>query len=102
MLERAVDLVKEVKKPLTDDLKKEWEEVANNIDDCYGYVLRTLNDPKSDAVNLYTVLTILIRINEDLSNRIARIDILTKTIENIDNIIKKEMGDYIKSIGKEN
>lgn len=102
MLERAIDLVKEVKKPLTDDLKKEWEEVANNINDCYSYVLRTLNDPKSDAVNLYTVLTILIRINEDLSNRIARIDILTKTIENIDNIIKKEMGGYIKSIGKEN
>ena len=65
-------------------------------------MLRTLNDPKSDAVNLYTVLTILIRINEDLSNRIARIDILTKTIENIDNIIKKEMSDYVKSIGKEN
>ena len=102
MLERAIDLVKEVKKPLTDDLKKEWEEVANNIKDSYDYMLRTLNDPKSDAVNLYTVLTILIRINEDLSNRIARIDILTKTIENIDNIIKKEMSDYVKSIGKEN
>ena len=102
MLERSIDLVKGVKKPLTDNLKKEWEEVANNIDDRYGYVLRTLNDPKSDAINLYTVLTVLIRINEDLSNRIARIDILTKTIENIDNIIKKEMSDYIKSIGKEN
>lgn len=102
MLERAIDLVKGVKKPLTDNLKKEWEEVANNIDDRYDYVLRTLNDPKSDAVNLYTVLTILIRINEDLSNRIARIDILTKTIENIDNVIKKEISDYIKSIGKEN
>lgn len=100
MLERSVDLVKKVKKPLTKDLKKEWEEVTHNIEDSYDYVLRILNDPKSDAKELYTALTILIRINEDLSNSIARIDILTKSIENIDNIIKKEMSNYIKSIGE--
>lgn len=102
MLERAIDLVKGVKKPLTDNLKKEWEEVTHNIEDSYDYILRTLNDPRSDAKDLYTALVILTRINDDLNNSITRIDILTKTIENIDNIVKKEMSDYIKSIGKEN
>lgn len=100
MLERAVDLVKKVKKPLADDLKKEWVEVTHNIEDSYDYVLRILNDPKSDAKELYTALTILIRINEDLSNSIARIDILTKSVENIDKIIKNEVNGYIKSIGE--
>ena len=100
MLERAVDLVKEVKKPLTDDLKKEWVEVTHNIEDSYDYILRTLNDPRSDAKDLYTALVILTRINDDLNNSIARIDILTKSIENIEKIIKKEVGNYIKSIGE--
>lgn len=100
MLERAVDLVKEVKKPLTDDLKKEWVEVAHNIEDSYDYILRTLNDPRSDAKDLYTALVILTRINDDLNNSIARIDILTKSIESIEKIIKKEVGNYIKSIGE--
>lgn len=100
MLERAIDLVKEVKKPLTDDLKKEWVEVTHNIEDSYDYILRTLNDPRSDAKDLYTALVILTRINDDLNNSIARIDILTKSIENIEKIIKKEVGNYIKSIGE--
>ena len=100
MLERAVDLVKDVKKPLTDDLKKEWVEVTHNIEDSYDYILRTLNDPRSDTKDLYTVLVILTRINDDLNNSIARIDILTKSIENIEKIIKKEVGNYIKSIGE--
>lgn len=100
MLERAIDLVKEVKKPLTDDLKKEWEEVTHNIEDSYDYILRTLNDPRSDAKDLYTALIILTRINDDLNNSITRIDILTKSIENIEKIIKKEVGNYIKSIGE--
>lgn len=100
MLERAIDLVKEVKKPLTDDLKKEWVEVTHNIEDSYDYILRTLNDPRSDTKDLYTVLVILTRINDDLNNSIARIDILTKSIENIEKIIKKEVGNYIKSIGE--
>ena len=100
MLERAIDLVKEVKKPLTDDLKKEWVEVTHNIEDSYDYILRTLNDPRSDAKDLYTILVILTRINDDLNNSIARIDILTKSIESIEKIIKKEVGNYIKSIGE--
>ena len=100
MLERAIDLVKEVKKPLTDDLKKEWVEVTHNIEDSYDYILRALNDPRSDAKDLYTALVILTRINDDLNNSIARIDILTKSIENIEKIIKKEVGNYIKSIGE--
>ena len=100
MLERAIDLVKEVKKPLTDDLKKEWVEVTHNIEDSYDYILRSLNDPRSDAKDLYTALVILTRINDDLNNSIARIDILTKSIENIEKIIKKEVGNYIKSIGE--
>lgn len=100
MLERAIDLVKEVKKPLTDDLKKEWVEVTHNIEDSYDYILRTLNDPRSDAKDLYTALVVLTRINDDLNNSIARIDILTKSIKNIETIIKKEVGNYIKSIGE--
>lgn len=100
MLERAIDLVKEVKKPLTDDLKKEWVEVTHNIEDSYDYILRTLNDPRSDAKDLYTALVVLTRINDDLNNSIARIDILTKSVENIEKIIKKEVGNYIKSIGE--
>ena len=62
--------------------------------------MRTLNDPRSDAKDLYTALVILTRINDDLNNSIARIDILTKSIENIEKIIKKEVGNYIKSIGE--
>lgn len=100
MLERAIDLVKEVKKPLTDDLKKEWVEVTHNIEDSYDYILRTLNDPRSDAKDLYTALVVLTRINDDLNNSITRIDILTKSIKNIETIIKKEVGNYIKSIGE--
>lgn len=100
MLKRSIDLVKEVKKPLTDDLKKEWVEVTHNIEDSYDYILRTLNDPRSDAKDLYTALVVLTRINDDLNNSITRIDILTKSIENIEKIIKKEVGNYIKSIGE--